>query len=1357
YLTCKVFKDSIIISNTNGIYYPMENIWTGNKGKVSWERAGMNPANVYAEFNRYQIDLTKTGYNCDSVWFTNKNYLNAPILGSFEDKVSFVKSPSETFYPSFSSYNKHFKINNIYPHINYEGGFSMEGAKLIGSGTDQEPAHMTFFQDTTKRLKAISKYFVIRNDRMIGPRTKIILKVEKDSISHPEMTLNYDVKNREVSVTHSENFISQSPASNTYHKIDMSFEQMSWKMDSTRVYFTRQKGTTISKAVFESVNAFDQQKFDKLQGMDILNPLIALRNFSYRYHSSEFPVKAFADYMRRSLEDIRRLVINLAVEGYLWFDEANDRISLRPRLFNYVNSSTGKIDYDVMRFVSTTNIPVDNSWLNLKNNDLVIQGIPLIFISDSQNVVITPKYQRVTMKKNRAFEFDGKVDAGNFTFNGKNFLFNYEGFDIDLRSIDSMRLRVLNGKDGYGKKVLTEVKNNIENINGVLLIDKPDNKSGTKMYKDYPIFQSREKSYVYYDNPQIQKGAYKRNDFFFELDPFRIDSMDNFHKEGIAFTGTFHSAGILPAIQNKLKFQKDSSLGFTALTGTEGINLYGGKGIFHHKIDLSNQGLKGNGELNYLTSTTSSENFTFLPDSTIAEASNFKMAQNTNGTEYPEVEGKNHRVCWYPKNDKLFAYQDKSPYSMFNNEALMKGTLELKPGGLTGRGTMSIANGVIESRLFTYKSMNSEADTSQFHLKSEKNENLLVLTQDVKSEVDFKLHKGTFLSKKDITRIEFPANKYISYIDKFIWNMNTKEIDLGSGDLSKYKKLPVGNDSITGPRYVSSHPAQDSLSFVSPLAVYDYQKNIIHATGVKLIRVADAIIYPSKGEVNIEENARMQTLKNAGVTANYTNRRYKLYDAELDIASRKKYTGKADYDYIEEDGKVETIHFSDISVDTTLQTTALATLAEPDSFMLSPYFAYQGKVILKAAAANLTFDGGARIFQNCPGIKDQWLAFNSEIDPKNIYIPISSSPLNINHNKIYAGPFIARDSIHIFSTFLSYRKNYNDQQMVSADGFLHYNKDSDKYEISSKEKILDFKKPDNYLSINRNGCLAYSEGDVSLGVNFGQMKLTSYGKIRRNLITDETTLNLMTGMDFYINDKAMNIMGKEIDSIPNLTAFNMSNNNYLKGINWWVGTKKADELKTELGLYGNYKSTPPELKHTLFFSSLQLKWNDETNSYVSTGKIGIASIAGIQINKEVNGLVEITRKRSGDLMDVYLEMAPGRWYYFGYTRGVMQVLSSNKDFVNAINSIKPNNRILKVPRNQEHYNYLVSSDEKFRMFLSRYKKLTPKVEAIDAGMPEKEVQKKTEVKSVIKTTEEKKEITPVKKEEENEEKPVEIQ
>ena len=72
-------------------------------------------------------------------------------------------------------------------------------------------------------------------------------------------------------------------------------------------------------------------------------------------------------------------------------------------------------------------------------------------------------------------------------------------------------------------------------------------------------------------------------------------------------------------------------------------------------------------------------------------------------------------------------------------------------------------------------------------------------------------------------------------------------------------------------------------------------------------------------------------------------------------------------------------------------------------------------------------------------------------------------------------------------------------------------------------------------------------------------------------------------------------------------------------------------------------------------------------------------------------------------MDIYLQPNDNVWYYFGYTRGVMQTLSTNTLYLDAIKEIKNRKRKIRAKRGETSYIYLVSTNRKMGKFLRRVK------------------------------------------------------
>jgi hypothetical protein len=1303
-LTCSTRFDSIQITETQGEFYPVDDRWEGREGLVTWERAGFEKDNVFAHLREYDIGMSRSEYKAENVTFVNKNYFSNPLDGILTDKVQHNKTPGDADYPKFDSYQKDFSIKNLYKDINYEGGLSMQGARLVGTGTPEKVATVSIFRKDTLVIIARSNYFAFKADRISSSLTSIVIKLKGDSIFHPGLAFSFMVPNRELTLFQTDNFISQSPYFNSYHNVDMTFEQLIWKMDQPFMRFTTAMGSTTGIANFESVNFFDNNKYLQMQGMDEVHPLIAIRSFARYLGREDFLTEDFARYLNKPLTQVRQLLMRMAAMGFVFFDVNTDMATIKPRLHDNLAASVSKIDYDVISFPSRTESALENAIFDLRNYDLTIYGISRIFVSDSQNVVIYPARDKIILKKDRDFLFDGTLTAGLVTFYGQNFFFNYDTFKIRLQNIDSLYIRYLTGQyDNYGMPVADHVNNLIENITGDLFIDVPDNKSGRLSYPEYPIFKSRESSYVYYNRSDIQHGAYKQDSFHFEVYPFTMDSLDNFNRQSMTFDGEFQSAGIFPVIKESLRLQSDKSLGFTHTTPTGGLPIYGGKGNFTNAIHLSNKGLLGQGKVEYLTSLTYSDNIIFYPDSMYALAKDFTIAEKSTETEFPMVRSSNNEIHWLPYQDELNAFQKNVRFTMFNDTTSLAGSLKLRPDGLTGSGKMDLKNSDLSSNKFAYKSKEIFADSADFYLKSLHSDGFTVLTENVKARIDYKTKTGYFNSNEDFTMVNFPENKYISYLDYFVWDMNKKELAMGSNKTFAPEGA-LDEEDFFGPRYISIDPKQDSLNFVSPMAYYAYDSNMIRATQVKYIDIADARIYPNNEYLVVKPDAMLKTLYKARLLASRTSQFHSLYNGSLTILGRYAYAGSADYDYMDELDQKQVIHFKSVQAEHHKPTEGKGDLVEPDHFTLSPNYRYQGKVILNAERKYLTFDGATLIETNCENLPIGWVYFQSEIDPFNIYIPLADPLIDINRNKIFNGIYVSYDSIHIFPAFLSEKKNYSDKAIVSAGGYMFYDKATQQYRIAAKDKLHNPAITGNYVSLHRESCELYGEGKMDIGAKLGQVKITTVGSGRYDINQNKTELDVMLALDFYISPAIIDIMASEIDSFPNLPAADLNRPYYVKGITELIGQDRFDALRTELSLFGSVKVVPPELKHTLMFSELKLHWNDETNSFLSVGKIGIASINNTQINKRVEGLIEIQLKRSGDICDIYLQIDRRTWYYFGYTRGVMQIHSSNQVFLDKMKVLKLNERRLKV-KTGESYIYMVSTDAKKNIFVHKYQEI----------------------------------------------------
>jgi len=210
------------------------------------------------------------------------------------------------------------------------------------------------------------------------------------------------------------------------------------------------------------------------------------------------------------------------------------------------------------------------------------------------------------------------------------------------------------------------------------------------------------------------------------------------------------------------------------------------------------------------------------------------------------------------------------------------------------------------------------------------------------------------------------------------------------------------------------------------------------------------------------------------------------------------------------------------------------------------------------------------------------------------------------------------------------------------------------------------------------------------------------GVIEHNQIDDEAIFDLVMTTDFFFNEDALKKMTKHLEEAYELDPANLERPTFAKGLKEMVGLEEGDKLIGQVSLNGQFKKVPKSLDKTFMFNDVKMKWDSDSKSFRSFGRIGLSNIKDKQINKYLTGKIELIKKRSGDVLTIYLEIDKNNWYFFTYTRGTMQAISSNVDFNADITETKPDKRKSKAEKGQEPYQYMYSTKRKQRDFLRKF-------------------------------------------------------
>jgi hypothetical protein len=194
-------------------------------------------------------------------------------------------------------------------------------------------------------------------------------------------------------------------------------------------------------------------------------------------------------------------------------------------------------------------------------------------------------------------------------------------------------------------------------------------------------------------------------------------------------------------------------------------------------------------------------------------------------------------------------------------------------------------------------------------------------------------------------------------------------------------------------------------------------------------------------------------------------------------------------------------------------------------------------------------------------------------------------------------------------------------------------------------------------------------------------------------------------LDFFFSDAAF---GKFTEALQqaNLTGVDINSEVYLNLLNNLIGDKAATELLYELNTTGQVKRLPLQIVKSILLTDLTMSWNPDLRSFISTGPFGVAGIQKDLINRQVTGYVEIGKRRTGDILNIYIETSPVDWYFFTYGSGIMQAISSNNDFNTILAGIKEDKRTLKGKGDEEGYQYIISTPEHRIAFLRKMQSIT---------------------------------------------------
>lgn len=1316
-------NDSILILETKGEFLPVAQIWKGQGGKVTWERHELDEG-IFVELGDYSFDAKKSLYEVESSKLYYPLFFgNQAIEGSFSDKLVALNDATGGSYPRFESSEQFLEINNIGDGVKFNGGFRLHGATIYGFGTKEDKANLQIFNNSNDLVfNGNAELFTIKKEeRIVGERVESSLYFGQDSIYHPSVNIRFEIPSKQIQLNRGQRGSDRNPFANSMHKVNIGAENITAYVDQDSVIIGK-KTIAIAKkqdVTFESIEYFQKSEYQRIQNIATSNPIAIMKVTAEREGSNFIDANLLAQRInsRFTVENIQSLLYDLVAKGFINYDSDKQEVEVKSKVFHYTNADEERVDYDVMNIRSSTDST--NAILNLRNSSIIIDGVSNFEFSRKQQVGVKPYGDQIVLKKNRNVDFDGKLFAGYSSFIGQNFKFDYDKFQIDMDSVryfdlfipDTFQLENPQQKKAYS------IDSRIENVSGVLLIDAPNNKSGREEIPMFPSLQTKDYSYVYYYSREAQDSAYLRDSFFFKLDPFSFNQLDQFSKEDIHFDGKMHSADIFPIFEETLKIQADSSLGFITKTPGEGYPAYRGKGNYKNEILLNSKGMQGKGELKYLGASVNSEDFIFKPKQMEASAERFDLEEDRAGeVEVPQVRGADVNIDWRPYKDSMYVRSAEAPFDLYKEDNhKLEGMLILTPGGLKGNGTLDWSRATMKSELFSFGAFSAQADTTEISIKALDADEIALNTKNVNGTVDFDEKTGFFKANDEFLTTTLPYNQYSTSMNEFTWDMEEETIEFKSDE-----------DNLG--TFISIHPDQDSLIFQGRTSTYDLKTNELNIGGVPFIVSSDAFIYPDSGLVQILPEGEMKVLENAKIVADTLNKHHVINRATVEVRGRRVYNASGFYEYNigdkEQEFELQNIEGRPVGRGSWTEkrsvTRATGEVTPEDKFYIDHKTEFQGTISLNADSKNLQFDGFSRLDADKLPQK-YWFTVSSEGDKNNLAIKYEV-PKSYDGEPLRTGLYLSKETARIYPRVMMPLYFRKDRPILPAQGFFKYDKDKDEFIFGDSTKVIaDQLRGNRFIFKNRDGSVE-AEGKFNIGSQLKYVSVEAAGsaktvfpppppevnedimEINEDMMTiedDSTALDipelepipeqpmtaeLMAGVRLIVPDKLIKIIQTDFKSssfdarpIAYLTDLNF----YKKAVSEFLPNTSEEELASVFATLstGGLEYPKKDNDFTFLFSKLDMKWDADYQSFVTTDKnSGLVSIAGETVNKKIECYIEfkMPSTENDDRLYIYIKSPSQLFYFFGFKQGIMSITSNNPSFMDEVLALKAKEKILKM-------------------------------------------------------------------------------
>jgi hypothetical protein len=390
----------------------------------------------------------------------------------------------------------------------------------------------------------------------------------------------------------------------------------------------------------------------------------------------------------------------------------------------------------------------------------------------------------------------------------------------------------------------------------------------------------------------------------------------------------------------------------------------------------------------------------------------------------------------------------------------------------------------------------------------------------------------------------------------------------------------------------------------------------------------------------------------------------------LRIGGKYLLQGTGNYEYIDKKQNKQRFLLNEIVIDKEHHLLGKTDIPESINFYAGTKIQFKGKTLLKSVLKNLEYDGYFLPQHNLPLPRTDWFKNTAVINPDSVFIHVQPQLVNQQRQALMNGFVISNDSTHLYSAFFSRKRNGSDAELMRVEGVLFYDEKANEFKMGSYDKFFKESLKGNVLMVNEGKKTITGEGKFKFGFEAVKMENKELSKFDfqvagtgiYSLADTSFNMHLAALLNFPLPSSALKLMYDSLTNQSMNAEAPTFEGEFMKRALAEIVDEKSIKKVTE-DIEANTLKLVSDLQRTIFFSELNMKWNQSTRSLQSVGDMGINSFEKYRLERKVKGRLEIVKRRSGDDFTLYIQSAQsGSWYFFKFQKGILYIIASDPLF-----------------------------------------------------------------------------------------------